>query len=207
MFQFLFIVVLSLIPFRASAIEVGEVVSAIEAKYSDVHGMQGQFVQVVKSDFTGTEKTTGKVTFSRPTKMRWEFHGESAKQYITDGRVLWLYSPEEKTVYQYEDVSAAVGGAGNILSSLGNLDEDYLVSLVPGDLIGVRLTPRKEQRMKSLYLGFDKAYLLKVVRFDDALGSTTELKLSDLVLNPKTGADYFTFTPPDGVEVISVGGM
>ena len=191
----------------AFAIEVEDVVSTIEAKYKDVGAMRGQFVQVVKSDFTGTEVTKGQVTFSRPSKMRWEFHGEDAKQFITDGKMLWLYSPAEKTVYKYDDVSAVAGDAGSVFSSLGNLNENYTVSLVPGDVLGVSLLPRKEQTMKSLYLSFDEGYTLQTVRFEDAFGSTTELNLSGLVLNPKIDAGYFSFVPPAGVEVISVGGL
>jgi outer membrane lipoprotein carrier protein len=207
LFQILLVTFLTTISSSALAIDLEDAVSSIEAKYKDVRAMRAQFVQVVTSDFTDTEKTKGEVMFSRPSKMRWDFHGEDAKQYITDGRTLWLYSPAEKTVYKYDDVSAVAGGAGGIFDSLGNLDENYTVSMAPGAALGVNLTPRTEQTMKSLYLGFDEGYVLQIVRFEDAFGRTTELKLLGLELNPKTDDSRFSFTAPAGVEVISVGGF
>jgi outer membrane lipoprotein-sorting protein len=51
-------------------------------------------------------------------------------------------------------------------------------------------------------MGFSQNNLVEM-RIRDNFGLTTQLKLSQLVRNPKLPTSTFSFTPPAGVDVIS----
>lgn len=192
---------------NAWAVSVETVVGAVEAKYKTVKTIKASFTQVVTSEIFGEEKTHGDLVISRPSKMRWQFKGDSPKDFITDGQTLWLFSPSDNTVYKYDDVSAAAGEASFIFDSLGSLDEKYVVSVIEGPQVMVSLVPKADKKMKSFVLGFDENYGLTLVKFEDNYGTTTEISLTNLVLDAPVAKELFEFTPPAGVDVISAGGM
>ena len=50
-------------------------------------------------------------------------------------------------------------------------------------------------------LGFAESDLARM-RFEDALGNTTEIRFSDWKRDPRLPADTFSFSPPAGVDVV-----
>ncbi len=192
----------------AQADEVGEVVEAVEAKYAKVDAIQAAFVQTTHSEVFGSEEQRGTLMLKRPRMMRWEFTSGVEKQFVTNGQTMWVYTRDENQVIKYDNVTNS-GGADSLLQSLDKLDEVFKVSLIE-DPEGhhLRLVPRgDEQRFKRLELRLDAELNVKHVHFVDAFEQVTELDFEDVKLNVQVPDSTFEFQVPDGVEVITTGGM
>ncbi|MFI5355230.1 MAG: outer membrane lipoprotein carrier protein LolA, partial [Desulfobaccales bacterium] len=67
--------------------------------------------------------------------------------------------------------------------------------------------PKKEQaELKRLTLTINpKTYLVDKLEFSNALGEETRFAFSQIKLDVKLAPDFFSFTPPPGVQVVREG--
>lgn len=184
---------------------VPPVVDRIEAKYADVPKLKMTFTQTVESQLYGKQTQTGTVAFARPGKMRWDFAGED-KHYISDGSTMWVYLAADKQAFKYENWDAD-GSPESLLSSLDNLDRLYTVSVDKTDDTAtvLSLKPRANATYDHVKLALNGELVVQTVTVFDAMGTTTTLAFTDVELSPELPDTTFSFTPPEGVEVISTG--
>jgi len=195
---------------------VEELVAAVESTYGDVQSLQADFVQVVRSA-GGEQKTKGRVVLKRPRLMKWDSTKEpGGTLFVSDGQKMWIYSPTDKQVLVYNDLSQAGGGLSiDLLDSLEDLDEHFTVSFagkgagVKKNAFVVKLSPKTDESpYKEVRLVLSKKkYELHQAILVDQFGTETEFTFSQVKLNPKIEDAEFTFTPPAGVETIDVQGI
>ncbi len=183
---------------------VEEAVAAVEAKYSEVNVMNAQFVQTVRNPMFGDDVQSGEVTLARPSKMRWNF-GDGARQFVTNGSTMWIYTQAENQVIQYDGFTATAGGAESLLSSLDTLDELYNVSLVSSEPTVLSLEPKEEGQFKTVTLTLNAELLVDRVAIVDAYDSVTEIDFEGMQLNLPTPDSLFVFEVPEGAVVVDAG--
>lgn len=187
----------------ASATEVSEIVSAVEAKYKDVTSLKAKFTQTTRSELFGDETLKGDLAVERPSKMRWAFGAE--KLFVTDGKKMWIYTAEEKQVIEYDDISSQRSTADSLLTSLDKLDEHFNIEVVSSDAEKghvLMLKPVEEGQFKTIRLTLDKDLMIGAVVITDTFDNITELSFTEVELNAKLEASMFTFSAPDGVDVV-----
>lgn len=198
-------------------LSVEQLVTEIEATYGDVQSLRADFVQVNRSA-VGETKLKGRVEMKRARMMKWDSTKEpSGTLFVTDGTKMWIYTPSEKQVLVYNDVSASGGGGVpmDLLNSLEKLDEHFTVELTDANggkdkkSLDVKLTPKAEggNYTEIRLLMSKKKYELKQVTLVDQFGTETEFTFSMVKLNPDLPDSEFTFTAPDGVETIVADGI
>lgn len=195
-------------PFSSAyAQDTQAVIAAIESKYTGVTAMSASFVQTTHNPAFGDEKQSGSVVLKRPKQMAWDF---GDKQFITDGKTMWVYNATDKQVIRYDDFGGAGGGsADQLLTSLDKLDDLFVVTQLP-DTSGhsFDLMPKKnEAQVKKVHLEISKDLVVEKVLIVDAFDTTTDLSFTNVQLNVTVPDSKFTFTPPPGTEVISAGGV
>jgi outer membrane lipoprotein carrier protein len=196
-------------PAAAQAGDAKAIVQAVEAKYAGVETLSADFVQTTRSEVFGDEKQKGRLFVKRPSKMRWEFT-ESGKQFVTDGRTMWVYSKEDNQAIRFDDVSNQADAAQSLLQSLDKLDELFLVQTAPAasaESHALDLRPRTEGQVKRIRLVLDKQYLLQHVTITDAFDGVTELEFSAVNLGADAPDALFDFKVPEGAQVITGSGM
>lgn len=205
--SFLFLIAAASQP--ASASDATAVIRAVEAKYSKVQAMSADFVQTTRSEAFGEETQVGELVLKRPKQMYWNFTGGANKQFVTDGKTMWIYTAADKQVIRYDDVSASTSTADSLLQSLDSLDELFAVDLIDASEAHqvLSLQPRKDGgQVKHLDLELDPQYVVKTVTITDTFDNVTVLAFSGVHLNPNVPDSMFQFQPPPGVEVIAAGG-
>lgn len=185
---------------------VPAVVKQIESKYADVKGMKARFTQTVKNPAYGDEVQKGEVTLERPSKMHWNFAGDG-KQFVTDGKTMWIYNPSHKQVIRYKDVSSQAGSAQSLLTSLDRIGTLFQITERPNDSgHTLQLVPRDgNAQYKHVLLHLTSALTVEKVVITDNFGTVTELVFHDITLDPKVPDELFVFSVPKGVEVIDAG--
>ncbi|MCP4807464.1 MAG: outer membrane lipoprotein chaperone LolA [Proteobacteria bacterium] len=197
-------------------VTVEQVVTGIESTYGDVQSLRADFVQVNRSA-VGETKIKGRVEMARPRLMKWDStKSPQGTMFVTDGSKMWIYTPSDKTVLVYNDVSAAGGAVPlDLLDSLEKLDEHFVVELRDANggkdkkSLDVKLTPKTEGgNYKEIRLLLTKKnYQLKQFTLVDQFGTETEFSFTQVKLNPEMDASEFVFTPPAGVETIVADGI
>lgn len=189
-----------------SGAAVPAVVKKIESKYADVKAMKARFTQTVRNPAYGDEVQKGEVTLERPAKMHWSFAGDG-KQFVTDGRTMWIYNPGHKQVIRYKDVSNPAGSAQSLLTSLDRIGQLFSVTERPDDSgHTLVLVPREaDAQYKNVVLHLSGELMVEKVVITDNFDTVTELVFHDIRLDPKVPADQFVFSVPKGVEVIDAG--
>ena len=71
---------------------------ALEARYHDAKTLQAIFLERYSDSRQGLQAESGKVYFSRPGRMRWEYEAPEQKLFISDGKTVWFYVPSDHTV-------------------------------------------------------------------------------------------------------------
>lgn len=182
------------------------VVEAVESKYASISGMKAQFTQTVKSPLYGDESQKGEVTLKRPSKMRWMFSGDG-KQFVTDGKTMWIYNAPDNQVIRYNDVASQAGSAQTLLTSLDKIGDLFVISELPDDLgHTLKLQPKEgDAQFKQVELHLSSELVVEKVVITDPFDTVTELVFNQVTLDPKVSDDLFVFQVPAGAEVIDAG--
>ena len=78
--------------------EAAAAARALEARYHDAKTLQAIFLERYSDSRQGLQAESGKVYFSRPGRMRWEYEAPEQKLFISDGKTVWFYVPSDRTV-------------------------------------------------------------------------------------------------------------
>jgi len=74
------------------------VARALEARYHDAKTLQAIFLERYSDSRQGLQAESGRVYFSRPGRMRWEYEAPEQKLFVSDGKMVWFYVPSDHTV-------------------------------------------------------------------------------------------------------------
>jgi len=181
-------------------------IGQIEKRYAEVTVIEAKFVQKTSSSLYGDDVQNGNVTLKRPMKMRWDF---GDRQFVMDGKTLWVYSAADKQVLRYDTGSGAVDPMYSLLGSLDKLGALFDAQLVSTDASGhvLDLTPKGEAEFKKVRLELGADLVLKRVQVTNPMGDPVELRFNEVALGGEAPDERFRFVAPEGVEVIDVGGL
>lgn len=205
--RWLAIAVLSLSVPAAAAADATSVVQQVEAKYATVKVLQADFVQTTRSEVFGEEKQSGNLVLKRPKQMLWNFTGSGTKQFVTDGKTMWVYTADDNQVIRYDDITASTSQADSLLQSLDQLDELFAVEVLPDELgHTLSLAPRQvDGHVKKLRLELSPELVVERVTITDNFDNVTELAFSAVKLDGDVPDTIFQFEVPAGAELISAG--
>jgi outer membrane lipoprotein carrier protein len=194
------------------AAEADRLVERIQATYDGLRDLTAEFHQRSTVGSVGrTLEARGVLYLKRPGRMRWEYQAPEARLIVTDGKVLWMYTPDERQVL-VQDLADAFAGSTPLafLLGLGNLRRDFAVR--PVEHAGTRqaglpvleLRPRHPDPVIARVLvevELARAVVTKATIFDQ-FGNTNVLDFSAIRLNVGLPDAQFAFAVPPGVEVI-----
>ena len=210
---FLLALILGLAPLAAfGAGGPEEVMAKVQAQYDKTGAFQARFQQESRlKAMQQTDSAAGWMYFQKPSRMRWQYEIPAAqkKEVVTDGRLVWMYLPQDNVVmvYKVEQVLRS-DLVMRFFSGIGQFQKDFNVSWnrLPkeGDSLVIDLFPKREQaELKRLTLTINpKTYLVDKLEFANALGEETRFTFSQIKLDVQLAPDFFSFKPPPGVQVV-----
>jgi len=174
---------------------------ALEARYHDAKTLQAIFLERYKDSNQGLQAESGKVYFSRPGRMRWEYEAPEQKLFISDGKTVWFYVPSDHTVTRapmkqstdWRTPLALLTGKAKLSQLCENLDLSAEPPGVQGNVV-LRCRPRGEKPKGKGAADDDLDASIAPIdqQFDEVL----------LEVNPETGelADVRVLQP-GGIEL------
>jgi chaperone LolA len=182
-----------------------EIIKNVQAAYENITDAKAVFTQTIKSSGGKANSSSGTIYIKKTNKYRIEAGGQII---ITDGQTSWSYSPKKKQVIvdNYKD-------DGNTFSPnkfLFNYPQNFYSDLDGDDNVGgidcyvIKLSPRSSGSVKSAKIWIDKKdYLIRKINIVTSESSNT-YSLKDITLDAGISSSKFSFSPPEGVEVIDL---
>ena len=188
-----------------------EYVHQFESSYHAVRTLRADFTQTyVNGGRTRIE--SGVVCFARGGLMRWDYQRPQAKLFLSDGKTLMLYIPEEKQLTR-SPLKASDDIRVPFRLLLSRLDLRRVFSRIefapdalehqPTDRV-LRAYPKKgfEEEYHQVLMTVSPQFDIRrlVVILPDQ--STMEFSFDQIVRDVPVNRSLFRFTPPPGTEVI-----
>jgi outer membrane lipoprotein carrier protein len=184
----------------------------IQKRYDRITDFSADFVHSYRGGVLKQQATErGHLLVKKPGRMRWEYIAPEKKTFVSDGRKLYSYIPQDKQVI----VSTVPPGdqapaPALFLTGEGNLIRDFDVAFeqvaeAPPGTVALRLTPKKrEPEYNSLTLVVQPGTLhLSMLVTIDPQGGRSVFTFTNLKENVGLADNEFVFKMPRGVDVIT----
>jgi outer membrane lipoprotein carrier protein len=191
--------------FAQETITAQEIIQNVQNTYKDIADAKASFTQSIKYSSGKSQSSTGTLYIKKENKYRIE---TGSQIIITDGSTSWSYSPKKKQVVidNYKETGNTFSPNKYLFQYPENFysDLDGTENLSGKDVYVLKLRPRENGYVKSAKLWVDKDdWLIKKISIvtDE---STTTYTVKNIQVNIGVSDSKFTFTPPEGVEVIDM---
>jgi outer membrane lipoprotein carrier protein len=189
-----------------------EVVRGVEGAYGKMTDLRGEFTQAaLNKSLNQTIDAAGIVYLKKGGKLRWEYAEPTKQEIVSDGKTIWVYTPQLNQVNTGPAPEALAGPAGSFLSGLGKLREHFNVRFLnpaqPKDADGnvvLDLAPKQPlPTLARLILSLDgRSYDIRKAVVYDQFENTVTMRFTRVAVNSGLPDKLFTFAPPKGVATV-----
>jgi outer membrane lipoprotein carrier protein len=177
----------------------------LQERYDCTRSLQANFDETLNSPGGMTRTRKGTVYFKKVGRMRWEFAAPSEGTVVSDGKTVYDYEKDLNQVVELPVNKALKSSATAFLLGLGNIHRDFNVSMPrtssADGLLHVILTPKGGG--DTMELGLDpKSYNIVNFKLTNQVGGVTELKFNDIRTNVALDDSLFSFTVPEGADIV-----
>jgi outer membrane lipoprotein carrier protein len=187
----------------------------LQKKYNGVADFSADFVHTYRGGVLKQQATErGKLLVKKPGKMRWEYTAPEKKLFVSDGRKIYSYIPEDRQVVvstmpqddQAPTPALFLTGKGDIVRDF-NVATDTVTDAPAGSL-ALKLTPkRREPEYESLTLVVEpKTLTLQMLITNDTQGGRSAFTFTNLKENIGVADNQFVFQMPRNVEIVKAEG-
>ncbi len=191
--------------------EVGSIIEGVQNFYAQAQDLRAQFSQsYYYKVYDRKQLSEGIVYFKKPGKMRWDYQKPNHKVFVSDGKLLWVYEPEENQAFKQSLAKAQLPVALSFMSGQGKLKEAFNAKLLKSPdekSYLLELIPKTDEGdYKALHLKVDrKSYQVLSSTVIDPVGNSNHLIFKDVKSNLGLPDSGFHFVPPEGLRIIQEG--
>lgn len=184
---------------------------SLQQRYQGIRDFSANFVHSYRGGVLRTQTSErGTVAIKKPGLMRWIYTSPEKKEFVSDGRKVYSYLPEDRQVI-VSDVPPADQAASPalFLAGKGDIARDFTAAYVDTTVVSgsaaLKLTPRRsEPDYEYLIVALDPATLqIRALTTRDHQGGDSTLTFSNMKENQGLTDKQFAFRVPRGVDVIT----
>ena len=200
------------LPVTAQTPTLDDVVRGVEGAYGKMTDLKGEFTQsALNKSLNQTIDAKGVVYLKKGGKLRWEYAEPTKQEIVSDGKTIWIHTPQLNQVNTGAAPEALSGPAGSFLSGLGKLRQHFNVRFLnpaqPKDADGnvvLDLTPKQPlPTLARLVLSLDaKSYDVRKAVVYDQFENTVTMTFTKVAVNTGLPDNLFVFTPPKGAATV-----
>jgi outer membrane lipoprotein carrier protein len=190
----------------AAAPDVTALLSGVENRYNRARTLEVSFEQTYDAPGRGPKTEAGDLFLRKPGRMRWQYTQPAGKLFVSDGKVVFLYTPnnnrvERTKVKESDDMRAPLSFL------LGKLDfqRDFkrFLARKEGEDTWIVAEPRSDKApFTRVEFQVTPSYEIRRLIVAGDGGATTEFRFAQEKLNPPVPETMFQFKPPAGAEVV-----
>ena len=199
-FSWTLLAALAAMPVHAGSIE------KLHAFIEQTRSAKANFSQeVTDSNGSVQQQASGTVQFHRPGKFRWTYDKPYEQVIVGDGEKLWIYDKDLNQVTRRHLDKALGSSPAALLAGADDIDKYFSLSAVgvSKKLDWLEVRPYNEDSLfAKVRMGF-RGNILEIMVLHDHFGQKTTIKLSNLQRNPKSSPELYTFTVPQGADLVT----
>lgn len=184
-------------------------VEAIQFTYQNLTDLEARFTQQTVLEAVGkTVQNNGTLALKKPGQLRLEYRGTPQRDYVSDGKRLWVSTPGDLQ-YQVFPVGGAMvpREALTFLNGFGTLQRTFAATTYAPEKpehghTYLRLRPRSRTGYRQLDCEFDQRHLLVGLTIYNMSGNQSYYRFSDVRINAGIGAERFRFVPAAGMREV-----
>jgi outer membrane lipoprotein carrier protein len=182
-------------------------IAALEAILAQTQTLSAQVDQLLlDQDGRELQETRALLLMEKPSHFHWAITEPYEQLTVTDGATLWHYEPDldQVTIDTFDDNEVDRVPAMLLNGDADTIRAAYDVSStnMGGELVRFVLIPRNPDRLFERLSVTFRGAVLEEMQFEDSLGQQTSLGFHEVSRNVPLDASNFSFTPPDGIDVI-----
>jgi outer membrane lipoprotein carrier protein len=185
------------------------ILRGVESRYNKAKTLQVLFKEEYTPPGKGRRTDSGILMLSKPRKMRWVYSQPPGKLFVSDGKLLWLYTPDENRVerMKFQETDDLRAPLAFLLGKL-NFDKEFrnLQSKIEGADTRITAEPKTDNLPYSaveFLVGLDfRIREVKVTSYDHSILRFT---FDQERLDPPLDAKLFQFQAPKGAELVEAG--
>ena len=192
---------------------VDRLLKAVETRYNRATTLQVVFHEEYTPPGPGggpaRRSESGRLMLQKPGRMRWDYSQPKGKLFISDGKVMWLYTPaenraEKMKLQESDDMRAPLAF---LLGKL-NFEKEFRNVQARPEGTGTRITAEPKSgnlpysAVEFVVTRENRIREVKVTGFDNSILVFT---FDEESLNPPLDSKLFQFQAPPGAEVVEGG--
>ena len=184
----------------------------VENKYNHLKTLRLHFQQIYRQGAQVIREEQGTLYLRKPGQMRWDYENPEPKLFLTNGKRLTLFVPEEKRVTETELKSSddLRSPMRFLLGGLHFEKEFEQIQRSPGiapldtDDVVIQAVPKQmRDRLEQVVMEISPDYRLRRLILREPGGVQTEFRFGDQADDPPLSPELFRFRPPVGTEVVT----
>jgi outer membrane lipoprotein carrier protein len=198
------------LPIQAADVDLNALLKGIEQRYNRAKTLQVHFVESYSVQGKARKSESGELTLRKPGRMRWDYSAPSGKLFVSDGKDVYLYTPESHRVEKAK-LKASEDMRAPLAFLLGKLDfaKDFRDFEVQRDGANYLVTAKA----KNDKLPYEKVQMLiapdnqiqrLIVNAQDL--SILAFEFDGEKLNPPVDDTLFKFQMPAGATLVDAEG-
>lgn len=181
-------------------------------RFGEIRGVCADFEQTLSVPLLGEERTShGRLCQMTPNLFRMDFSDPEGDLVVADGTHFWLYyrsvNPGQVVRMPLDPSRGGMDFYREFLDSPASKYEiasEGTETVAGRETVRIHLTPKTNRGYQDARVWIDPAqHLIRRLEIREANGSVRSITLSEIALDPGLETSKFTYTPPDGVRVIS----
>ncbi len=181
----------------------------VESRYNRARTLQVLFTEQYTPPGKARRTESGLLLLRKPKKMRWAYSQPPGKLFVSDGSLLWLYTPDENRVekMKFQESDDMRAPLAFLLGKL-NFDKEFrnIQSRIEGADMRITAEPKTDNLPYSAveFLVAQDSHIkeVKVTGFDRSILHFT---FEQERLDPPLDAKLFQFSMPKGAELVESG--
>ena len=204
----------------APAADARTVAGAVQAFYDQTKDVSASFYQTyVNKLYRRTDRSSGRVVFKKPGRMRWDYDKPNGKVIVSNGSKLLVFEPGEDgdkgQVVEQQIQQAQLPQAMSFLMGTGRLEDDFTFRLLDaqregyasGDVLELKpkqATPHYERILFYVERTPALRGLVRRLLIIDGSGNRNRFDFSALKFNSSVGEQVFAWRPPEGTRRVQM---
>jgi outer membrane lipoprotein carrier protein len=197
---------LACLPLQAADTDLNALLKAIEHRYNSAKTLQVHFTESYSVEGRARKSESGELTLRKPGRMRWDYTEPSGKLFVSDGKDVYLYTPDAHRVEKAK-LKASEDMRAPLAFLLGKLDfgkefKDFEVRTEGANQLIIAKAKNEKlpyQKVQMLITPDDEIQRL-VVNGPDL--SVLTFQFAGEKLNPPVNDALFKFQMPAGATLV-----
>jgi outer membrane lipoprotein carrier protein len=195
---------------QAADVDLNKLLKGIEQRYNRAKTLQVHFVESYSVQGHERKSESGELTLRKPGRMRWDYSAPSGKLFVSDGKDVYLYTPDAHRVEKAK-LKASEDMRAPLAFLLGKLDfaKDFRDFEIQPDGANFLVTAKAKndklpyEKVQMLIAPGDQIQRLVVNGQDQ---SVLTFQFDGEKLNPPVDDAIFKFQMPAGATLVDAEG-